>query len=633
MSDQKNYNNKETRKEVDIEKPVFDIEFQAGLLKLCLKDDYFCAQLVRYLNSDKDLHEFNVFGSPQLHYIFEIVCKSMEEYKTRPAIAMIRQAILEFAEDEREPYFRELERIETADLHNEEYYKRFIKAFVQQVKMAKGLKKTTQTFKENPLEAPNLMQKVIDSIFRIQFEQEDIVSLSQVYTLLEKDDSKIGKIPTGLQRLDDDLRGGFPRETLVTVLGSSNAGKSIFCTSLGCSALRSGNKVLHINLEGTRDEAAIRYLSNLADIPFYKIEEKSWNISEKARMDDAIEKYSKNVKIRNMLNFGVTIEDVIAYCREAHKEFAFDMLIVDYGQLLKTKEKHDKGFDRQTEAYRGLASLSAEFSCVVISPAQSTRDGIKKQNDFSSKGRQKDEKLPVLRSGDLADCIEIARVSAIILTLNRTEDEERRGWLRVFLEKQRRGKKAITYGIKAHYDRSNLIVNDYYDPNTTIHKSDDEKDDSPSVADVKERKLGDLAARPQAPTAESKAVASAPVKKKVEIPKSENSFENDFNDILMEVEQLQKERDEIKAKELTTGKSEQETDKAYEKIKKIITKIKELKEIAIDLLPHFMPQANEELFKTIKASIKDKNNNSSGTADQDQKTELVYRQMALVFEK
>ncbi len=69
------------------------------------------------------------------------------------------------------------------------------------------------------------------------------------------------------------MSGGVRCVVLVAVLGSSNAGKSLFCSSLACSALRNGFRVLHINLEGTRDETIYKYVATLSDIPFWKIEE------------------------------------------------------------------------------------------------------------------------------------------------------------------------------------------------------------------------------------------------------------------------------------------------------------------------------------------------------------------------
>jgi replicative DNA helicase len=616
-----NFSNKDKAiKDVDIEKPVFDIQFQAGLLKLSLKDDYFCAQLVRYLSSDEDLSEFIIFDSAQLHFIFKVICNSMIEYKTRPTEAQIRTAILEFQEDEREPYFKALEVVINADTHNEEFFRRHISSFVKQVKMAKGFKKTKSIWREHPNDAHEFLQKTIDDIRRVHFEKEDTLKLHQVYSLVKNTNDNLSKIPTGLTRLDEDMRGGFPRETLVTVLGASNAGKSIFCTSLGCSALRNGFKVLHVNLEGTRDEVLFRYSSNLADIPFQNIEENKLGEKERVKLNNVVQKYDSQLYIRNMLDFGVTIEDLISCCRETHKDFPFDVLVVDYGQLLDSKDKLEK-FDRQTKVYRGLDSLSKEFKCVVISPAQSTRDGMKKQTEFNNAKRKDQEKMPVLRSSDLADCIEIARVSAVILTLNRTEEEEHRGWLRVFLEKQRRGKKALTYGVKAKYAESNLIINDYYDQNSLIHTVEDKEDPDENISkDLKNITLKSIVQEERNKTLPITAVMD-----------SDNPVEQEYNDILVSYDSLESERKEL------SGKFEKETNPelldAYTvHLKELKSKKRELKAKAKLLLPKFMPTASQELYNTIKESVRDKKSNSDGTVTQNTKTELILRQLSLVFE-
>jgi replicative DNA helicase len=619
--------NKNNDQGVEVESPNFDLKFQAGLLKMALTDDYFCAQLLRYLGQDNDLKEHVVFDNSQYHFIFETIVKSMEEFKMRPEEVQVRVAIQQFDEDRREPYYVALDQILNTQVTNEEFYRKHITAFVLRVKMYKGLADSKKLFKQNPNEAPDLLQKTLDSIKRIKFEKEDILSLSSVYTLVKKDTDKSAKIPTGLKRLDEDLGGGFPRETLVTVLGGSNAGKSIFCNSLGCSALRAGFKVLHINLEGTRDEVVYRYLSNLANVEFKKIEENTLSEFERTRVEEAVAKHDANLKIRNMLNFGVTIEDVIAYCRECFKSFQFDVIIVDYGQLLKTKQKGaDKGFDRQTEAYRGLDSLSKEFSCVVVSPAQSTREGMKKQNDFGKYSRPNvTEALPVLRSADLADCIEIARVSAIIITLNRTEEEEVRGWVRVFLEKQRRGRKAITYGVKAQYAKSNLIINDYYDPNSLVHKSTEDFDEE------ERNKQKDDAETSMATVVEAKKEIFSPDVPIAQVMTSNNPDEVLYNKLLLEHESLVKEKKDIDSK----FDKFQDTDliqKFGMRLNQIRSRRKEIKKEAKEVIAKFMPQANSELYKLTKESLNEqKNSTNPGTPQEQAKSKLYLMQLELVF--
>jgi hypothetical protein len=57
------------------------------------------------------------------------------------------------------------------------------------------------------------------------------------------------------------------------------------------------------------------------------------------------------------------------------------------------------------------------------------------------------DQAPILRSSDISEAFEIARVSGIIMSLNMTDDERREGKLRVYLEKQRHGVKGNQYGI------------------------------------------------------------------------------------------------------------------------------------------------------------------------------------------
>ena len=631
MSNGPNFANKDKLvKDAEIESPEFDITFQCGLLRLALKDDYFCSQLVRYLAGDKDLKEFTVFDSSELYFIFDVIAKSFEQFKTRPSEAQLRTAIMEFAEDEREPYFKALDNVKNVDIHNDEFYRKYIASYVMQVKMAAGIKKGRVMFRENPSEAPAYFQKVVDSIHRVQFEKEDVIYLNQVFDLVKKENDVATKIPTGLTKLDEDMRGGFPRETLVTVLAGSNAGKSIFCTSLGCNALRTGFKVLHINLEGTRDEVIFRYVSNLADVPFEKIEGNSLTMLQRAKVEEVGKKFTEHLKVRNMLNFGITIEEVIAYCRECYKEFPFDMVVVDYGQLLKTKGGGEK-FERQTDVYRGLDSISKEFRCVVISPAQSTREGMRRQNEYGrnkgfggGKGNEP-EKLPVLRSDDLADCIEIARVSAVILTLNRTEEEEHRGWVRVFLEKQRRGRKAITYGIKANYPNSNLIINDYYEPNSLVHKI---SSDTPEEQEEKDKKEITLKKAIEEKKQVFKQIISLE-----EVAEVDNVDENLYNRNLLEYLNLKEEKASLD-KVFNGVQDQSEAEKIGKRLIVIRDRRRQIEKAAKELLLKFMPAASETLFKEILKTIQDKKNQGiSGTAMEEAKTELLIKQLELVFEK
>ena len=252
------------------------------------------------------------------------------------------------------------------------------------------------------------------------------------------------RIPTGIKPLDEDLVGGLSPGELTTIIAGTNVGKSLFCVSLGANALRVEKKVLHINLEGIREEALLRYVANLSNIEYSKIVKNSLSLEEQNTINSLTNKYSDKLRIRNMIGFGATIEDLYSYCIEEYKSFNFDMIIVDFGQLLNTKEKEESYRHTMAKVFRGLDSLAKRFNCVVITPAQVTR---------SSKEREEDS---IIRSADISEAFEIARVSSVIISLNVSEKESQESKMRVFLEKSKSAKNKL-YSIITNYSKCNLI--------------------------------------------------------------------------------------------------------------------------------------------------------------------------------
>ena len=626
------------KKEQEVVLPDMGLGFQAGLLKLCLNDEFFCAQFVRYLNDD-DLTEYELFETSEYHFFFTKICDSIVKHKTRPSYETLEQDVHAFAEDERESYFKALAQIKSADIHNDQYYREWMKSFVTIVLLNKGLTQNKEIWKLTPMETPQHLQRMLDKVNRVHFEEESMVTLDDFYKIGKDTEDKI---PSGLDRLDADMSGGLPRQTLVTVLGAANSGKSIFCSSLACNAIRKGYRVLVINLEGTEKDVLLRYVANLASVQFKTIAENKATEAESANIDKVIKQYREQLKIRHMLTFGVTMEEMIAFCREIYKDFKFDMLLVDYGQLLKTKDKNEK-FDTQTQVFRALDTMSKEFNCVVVTPAQSTREGIKKQTDFVSRRQNEQTSLPVLRSGDLADCIEIARVSAIILTINRTEDEEKRGWYRLFLEKQRTGGKAFTYGVRARYDISNLIINDYYDPNSLVHRADMGDEDPPTKTDsldsyTKPTTTASVGGKAE-PASQPQVAQPKDVKPKAPMPEiargSNPEQETQYNNLIAEYEKSKVDFVDTKREINRLLNADEISDSDNQKIaelqrqqKECEVKKNEIKTKARDLLKDVIPNHSKSLYDEVQRQISDL---ETDDVPVDIKTMQTLKQLELIY--
>jgi replicative DNA helicase len=469
----------ESQTEDTASKSVFDGFFQMAIIKLALTEDFFCAQLVKYLGDSKDLNNYIIFDTETMHIVFKKLVDYYLQYGSRPAMPQMRQLI--YQEPDRikgqkgtvskDELMKTFDTIIGLKIGDEKYYRDNVGAYVRQIKFLTSQKKVKEIFKKNPELAPAKMQEFLDDIQKVNFEKEDVVYLADVTKMMEESAQSLSQtLPTGIIELDNDLHGGLPRETLVTILAGTNVGKSMFLGSIGSQVLKAkdengnnlGLKVLHIPFEGMRTEAPMRYLACLAEVEYGKIINNALNEEEKKRINTAIDLYSSRLMIKNMLQFNVTIEKVYAELREIYKEFKFDMLMVDYGQLLGTQVKTEGHRFTMAVVFRALAAMAREFNCTVISPVQATREGQKDQNE--SFGARPKDKLPILRSGDISEAFEIARVSGIILSLNMTDEERNEKKIRIFLEKQRHGMKGKQYGLITDYAKCNLITGKFYNP-------------------------------------------------------------------------------------------------------------------------------------------------------------------------
>lgn len=488
----------------------YDVLFQMAILKLCLTEDSFCTRMVGYFGgndkeSAKDLEKFTFFDLNSLHIIFKLIVSSYKEYGARPTHAQIAQ-IISFQEDkikldksdrnertfvDKADVQKALDKIMEVDVSNSLYYKEQMQFFVRQIKNEVNIKKINDIKRKHPEHAIKLMQQHVDEMNKISFEEDEIFDFDKIEDIIEESgNSMSSSIPTGIPQLDAALHGGLPRESLVVVLAGTNVGKSMFCNSLGVQCLNTvlangvnaGYKVLHVPLEGMRYETPLRYLSCYTKIEYNKIITDALTDAERETIATAKTELKERLMIHlGFLGFNTPVETLVAKLDDIYKTYKFDMLIIDYGQLLSSQATNEGHRFTMTFVFRALAAAARKFKAVVISPAQATRQGQESQNQKNQFGPKNDnQKLPVLRSEDISEAFEIARVAGVIMSLNMTDDERNERKLRVFLEKQRHGEKGHTYGCLTDYARCNLITKNFYDSKSNVSRiiaSDDSGSD------------------------------------------------------------------------------------------------------------------------------------------------------------
>lgn len=214
------------------------------------------------------------------------------------------------------------------------------------------------------------------------------VLLNAFTDLEERAQGKRLGMPSGIDILDR-LTAGFHRGEM-TIIGARPAvGKSALACQIAIGAASNGHKVCVLSREMTDVQYGVRILSRGTKVSNMRmrtgaLSEQDWlELSESASMyNDCDIGFLFDVKY---------IEDLVAEAQAMKENGGLDMLIVDYIQLLMTKQKTDKDYVRIGIISKALKDLSTELNIAVIALAQV--------------GRNADNSMPALSelrgSGDL----------------------------------------------------------------------------------------------------------------------------------------------------------------------------------------------------------------------------------------
>lgn len=227
-----------------------------------------------------------------------------------------------------------------------------------------------------------------------------------------------GGIKIGLAQLDDAL-GELERGDVTVVAARPAVGKSALTTQIIENMAKRGLKVAYFNLEMSDKQVYERFVSRLAEIGLTRIRR------AKAFLGDEEEKfYRANEEMSDyqvwIASGTVSPREIKAECR--HQDF--DVIVVDYLQLLMPDSRYSGRNEEVASISRGLKSVARDLNTHVIALSQITR---------ASESR--DTKEPTMAELRESGAIE-QDASNIIMLWNMSEDKEVKG---AKVEKNRQG--------------------------------------------------------------------------------------------------------------------------------------------------------------------------------------------------
>lgn len=246
----------------------------------------------------------------------------------------------------------------------------------------------------------------------------DIDELPQILTKIQEN-----CLTTGFKTLDKKMGGGMGRGTLTTFVAPAKGGKSMTLLNVGYANMLRGKKVMYFTLEIDEERIIKRFASRISKKPQDVLREKAKDVIEDlAKFWDFTK---SSLKVKEFMH-GATTDTLRSYLYwlESEKGWKPDLVLVDYGDLVRPGTKQKELRHDQREAYTELRALMKEFNVAGATASQCNREAMNKI---------------VIRMQDVAEAIDKCMISDHIVTACRTEEEECEKKMRLFFAGSREG--------------------------------------------------------------------------------------------------------------------------------------------------------------------------------------------------
>lgn len=232
------------------------------------------------------------------------------------------------------------------------------------------------------------------------------------------------KIPTGFQYIDDVImRGGFDRNRLYIIGGSSGAGKSTMLLNFALNAakwqyyvgeLKKKKKIfIYITLENDKEETIGRMMCAHWDLPSLKFESMVRdNPKEVAKeFEKDISKYNSMLYIHQFSVESITSSSIAALIEEltdvngGKDKCIVAAVYIDYLDLLKCNNLKKDLRLNLTEITKELKELSRDYEIPIITATQLNREGYNITNAYQLSAKAMGESMGKVHIADFVAMI------------------------------------------------------------------------------------------------------------------------------------------------------------------------------------------------------------------------------------
>jgi replicative DNA helicase len=401
----------------------YGTKFQENLVNLMLDDRAFCDQI-------SEVMDVNFLELKYLRLFINKILDYRKKYGTHPSRSTMTTIIRSELASENELLQKQVRdyyaRIETNEFSIEgaEHIKDVSIDFCKKQKLKEamiksvGLIQSSSNFDE--------VSKVLNDALKLGTDNNHgydyFLDFEKRFELLARN-----PVSTGWDLIDGITKGGLGRGELGVVIAPTGAGKSMVLVHLGAKAVEAGLNVVHYTLELQDKVVSLRYDScitgiNLTDVTTYKDE--VWDGIKDVKGKLIVKEYPTKSATTN------TIKNHLEKLKR--KDFKIDMVIVDYGDLIKPINAQREKRNELESIYEELRAIAQTFNCPVWTASQTNRSGLNAE---------------VITMESISEAFNKCFVADFIFTVSRTIKDKNTNEGRFYVAKNRNGPDGLVFPI------------------------------------------------------------------------------------------------------------------------------------------------------------------------------------------
>lgn len=431
----------------------FGKAFQENLVQLMLLDRTFCDQL-------KEVMDIQFLELKYLQAFVQRIFEYKDKYKVHPSYETMTSIIRNSLDDENEALQKQVRdyfaRIHTKEIDGAEYIKETSLDFCKKQKLKEAMLKSVKLLQTASFDE---ISKAINDALKLGMSNDIgydfLVDFEKRFELKSRN-----PVTTGWDEMDHLCKGGLGRGELGVVVAPTGAGKSMVLVHLGTEALKHGKTVIHYTLELSDTVVASRYDSCYTQFAIRELHQYKDQIFEMIKDMPGkliVKEYPTKTATTNSIRLHIE--------KLKMRGINPDMIIVDYGDLLRPISNQKEKRTELETIYEELRGIAAETNCPVWTASQTNRSGLNAE---------------VITMESISEAFNKCFVADLIFSVSRTVEDKTTNSGRIFIAKNRNGPDGLVYPISM--DTSNVSIkmlpSTGETPNDIITKSAKEQEEN-----------------------------------------------------------------------------------------------------------------------------------------------------------